>query len=124
MILVTPHPYTFMYKDTLSCPPFKYVAMEEKRYYSKRYNKSILVPLGYLSDGATDAPDINSFAWWVHDVLCDSGTFEDGTKCTNWQASMILKDILREEGRWIRDHWWFLATWLFGGGKARENGMI
>lgn len=93
-------------------------------YYSSRYDKSVTVPAGYMSDGATGAIDIkNSISWWVHDVLCDTGKFDDGTDCTNWQASMILSDILSEEGHYIRSIGWLWATWLFGGGKARDNGM-
>ena len=92
-------------------------------YHSTRYNKDVTVPMGYVSDGATGAIDIYSEAWWVHDKLCDTGLFDDGTKCNNKQASQILSDILRSEGRWIRAQYWYTFTWLFGGGKARENGM-
>lgn len=92
-------------------------------YYSSRYDKFVYVPKGYASDGATGARDISSLSWWVHDVLCEFGMFEDGTPCNNWQASMILSDILSAEGRWFRSKSWFIATWLFGGGLARENGM-
>ena len=92
-------------------------------YYSWRYDKFVTVKAGFESDGATGARDINSLSWWVHDVLCDFGVFDDGTPCTNWQASMILSDILKAEGRWFRARSWFVATWLFGGGKARDNGM-
>lgn len=93
-------------------------------YYSRRYSKRISVPKGYKSDGATGAIDIDSDGWWVHDKLCDTGKFDDGTPCTNWQASMILKDILKSEGRWFRARSWFVMTYLFGGGKARDNGMF
>lgn len=95
----------------------------EFTYYSSRYDKFVLVPQGFVSDGATGAFDINSKSWWVHDVLCEEGTWRDGTSCNNWQASMVLHDILAMEGRWFRARSWFIATWLFGGGKARENGM-
>ena len=115
----------------------KYKNLKTIEYTSKRYGKTVLVPYGYYSDGATGAKDLrgdhpclkglrfvlSSRAWWVHDVLCDDGKWFDGTECNNWQASMVLKDILKEEGRWVRDFWWFTATWLFGGGKARENGL-
>ena len=115
-----------------------YKNLEEIVYTSPRYNQTITVPYGYWSDGATGAIDISgphpvqvgqevfnkSRAWLVHDVLCEYGKWDDGAKVTNWQASMVLKDILKEEGRWFRDFWWFTSTWLFGGGKARENGMI
>ena len=102
--------------NTRHCP-------EPIRYFSKRYMKLVLVPKGYSSDGATGAPDINSRAWWVHDKLCDTGTFEGGSKCNNWQASQVLQDILSEEGRWFRAKSWFWGTWFFGGGRARKNGM-
>lgn len=101
----------------------EYYNETEFTYYSSRYNKFVLVPQGFVSDGATGAFDINSKGWWVHDVLCEEGTWRDGTPINNWQASMVLHDILVMEGRWFRARSWFIATWLFGGGKARENGM-
>lgn len=93
-------------------------------YRSVRYRKMVTVPPGYQSDGATGAEDIWSDAWWVHDVLCECGTWDDGTQVTNWQASMVLHDILLAEGRWFRAITWPIATFLFGGGAARENGML
>jgi len=95
----------------------------EFTYYSARYRKYVTVPTGFLSDGATGAFDIDSRSWWVHDVLCDIGMWDDGTECNNWQASTVLSDILASEGRWFRARSWWIATWLLGGGKARENGM-
>jgi len=101
----------------------EYLRKTKLRYYSPRYNRSVTIDVGYYSDGATGAIDIESNAWWVHDVLCNTGKWDDGTKCTNWQASMVLSDILHDEGRLIRARTWFAATWLFGGGEARKNGM-
>jgi len=92
-------------------------------YYSERYDKAVTVPKGYQSDGATGALDIFSESWWVHDVLCDRGTWDDGTPVNNWEASRVIADILKSEGRWLRSKYWFWATWFMGGGKARENGM-
>ncbi len=92
-------------------------------YYSSRYSKLITCAVNMISDGATGAIDINSASWLVHDQLCDTGLFDDGTKCNNLQASAILSDILSEEGRWFRSYTWFITTWLFGGGKARANGL-
>ena len=105
-------------------PKYKYCVKENLVYWSKRYKKRITVKKGDKSDGATSAPDIDSFCWLIHDDLCNFGVFEDGSKCTNWQASKILSDILREEGRWLRSFTWFVGTWLIGGGKARDNGMF
>lgn len=92
-------------------------------YYSLRYNKWVLVEANDYSDGATGAKDIDSFVWLVHDDLCRTGKWEDGTKCNNWQASQVAQDILDSEDRWFRKYSWFWATWLLGGGKARKNGM-
>ena len=92
-------------------------------YYSKRYDKYVTVPKGYETDGATWAVDIHSESWKVHDKLCDTGLFDDGTECNNRQASQILSDILKAEGHWIRAQYWYTFTWLFGGGEARKNGM-
>ncbi len=102
----------------------KYVLLTPFSYYSKRYDKGIHLPKGYRSDGATGATDLYSKAWWVHDKLSDTGLFDDGSKCNNWQCSRILADILWEEGHKFRSGYWLFATWLFGGGKARENGMV
>ena len=103
----------------------KYECPKKIIYPSVRYGKRITVPEGYKSDGASGpASDIWSDAWWVHDVMCDLGTWDDGTPCTNWQASRILSDILKAEGRWFRARTWLVATFLFGGGKARKNGMF
>lgn len=94
------------------------------RYYSQRYNRYVTVPHSYPSDGATGAIDIDSKAWWVHDVLCDRGTWDDGTPVTNWQASCVLSDILYDEGRWLRSSTWLFMTFWKGGGECRKNGMF
>jgi hypothetical protein len=102
----------------------RYRLNESIVYHSIRYNKTVTVPAGFISDGATGAMDIASRAWFVHDQLCVSGEFDDGTKVSNWQCSQVLQDVLKEEGRYWQSKRWFWATWLFGGGKARENGMF
>ena len=102
----------------------KYINKDEIVYLSPRYGKTVTVPVGYPSDGATFAEDIYSDSWWVHDKLCDTGVWDDLTRCTNWQASMVLHDILMDEGRWIRAKRWFFWTFLLGGGEARKNGLF
>lgn len=102
---------------------YKYELLEGVHYHSKRYGKDVILEKGFKSDGASGAFDIHSLAWWVHDKLCETGVWSDGTSITNWQASRVLSDILRSEGRWIRSWRWFWATWLFGCSKARKNGM-
>ena len=101
-----------------------YKLIKTIHYHSKRYNKNVTVLAGTRSDGATGAYDINSSSWWVHDELCIRGRFDGGSLCTNWQASRVLSDILKSEGYWFRSRTWFVMTFLFGGGRARKNGMF
>lgn len=101
-----------------------YQVIKDKYYFSDRYNEWVRIKTTDKPyDGATGARDINSFGWLFHDVLTRDGKFDSGALCTNWQASQVLSDILKSEGRWFRSKSWFVATWLFGGGKARKNGM-
>ena len=114
-------------------PNGRYRLDKEIVYHSPRYGKTLTVPAGYPSDGATGAFDTVSRYWWVHDKLCDTGVWDDGTKLTNWQCSQVLQDVLVEESRmfqgrerafvWIASRYRFWATWLIGGGKCRENGL-
>jgi len=100
-----------------------YECIKPCTYYSPRFNRSLTVPLGFFSDGATDAPDIDTDAWWFHDVACRYGVWDDGTKIDNFTASTVLGDILWQDKFWFRSVYWWWATYLFGGGAARENGM-
>ena len=115
----------------------RYVLRHRIIYYSPRYKKRVVLNKGYSSDGASGAIDIDgpvkcfdmklgkwvkkSLSWWVHDKLCDTMEWDDGTHCSNFQSSMVLKDILRSEGHWVRDHWWFLSTWIFRTIKTRQG---
>ena len=101
-----------------------YVTTVELRYYSYRYSNWVVCAKYFTSDGATGAYDIDSFGWLFHDELCNTGTFHDNVKCTNWQASQVVSDILRNEKRYFRSITWKYATFLFGGGEARVNGMF
>ncbi len=101
----------------------RYICIENIGYFSKRYQKWIIREAQDSSDGATYARDIDSFGWLFHDELCDTGLWEDGTPCTNWQGSFVLRDILAEKDFWFRENSWFVMTWLLGGKKLRKNGM-
>ena len=83
-------------------------------YFSHRYQKEKTVPEGYISDGATGATDIYSNAWWVHDILKEDELWDDGTRCSNTEASFVVYDILVREKRWVRARTWFIATLLWG----------
>ena len=101
-----------------------YLLQEDISYYSKRYDKYVHCVEGDESDGATGAFDIKSASWWIHDQLCKTGMFSDGTLCSNLQASMIIYDILCAEGRWFRARTWMISTFAIGGGEARKNGLF
>ena len=100
-----------------------YEALNTVSYYSPRYNRTVTVEKGFRSDGATGARDVQTDGWGFHDVLCDRGTWDDGTRVDNWTASTVLGDVLWRDGHRFRAVYWWWATYLFGGGKARENGM-
>jgi len=93
----------------------KYELLEEINYYSHRYKKWVYVPKFRLSDGATGAKDLpESISWWVHDELCLHERWADKTPCQVWRASMVLKDILKDEGYTFRQYTWKWATFLWG----------
>lgn len=102
---------------------YKYECTEDYTYYSKRYQRYVTVNAGELSDGASGAWDIPTDAWWIHDVLCKTGQWDCGVKLSNWDASTVLGDILWFDGFHFRSVYWWWATFLFGGGKCRENGL-
>ena len=92
----------------------KYLLLDEIVYYSKRYDRYVTVYKGFISDGATFAMDITTRAWWIHDILCHTYKFDDGSKCNRWKSSRILCDCLWEDGYWIRAFLWFIPTLLGG----------
>ena len=74
-------------------------------YYSKRYDKTVRV---YF--------DLDSRFWIVHDFFVNDngGTWQDGSYCTNWQASVVAFDILIYENRYIHAPLVFAGTLLWG----------
>ena len=124
-----------------------YVLDEDFVYYSKRYNRTKTCYKGMWSDGATMFVDLGSdhiisrfFAWvrnrvhhmqgnqqsgwfWTHDAFCNDGCWDCGTLICNWEASTVAADLLWDSGYrlWSVPIWH--ATFLFGGGEARKNGL-
>lgn len=88
--------------------------------YTNRQGRKVICDKGMTSDGATGAFDINSKSWWIHDKICRVGVWEDGTPVTKLEAALVLYDILKEEGRYIRARTWFIMTYLFGCKKAKR----
>jgi hypothetical protein len=112
-------------RNLIACPEdHKWRLDTTFMYHSDRYNEDIWCTAGETSDGATGAFDIESIGWWVHDIICQFGVWHSGRRIVNFEASTVLFDILRSEGRSVRDFWWFLTTFLGGGGEARVNGMF
>lgn len=101
----------------------KFVTLKTIRYFSLRYRKYITAVNGYRWDGASGARDLEgSKSHLFHDVLCEFAVWDDGSSVSNWQASRVLSDILKEECYRWRKYTWFAATFLFGGWKIkREN---
>lgn len=91
----------------------RYTLPYEIHWCSERYGKSLTVPRGYLSDGATGVRDIWSEAWWLHDFVCDGNPWNDGTPVSTAQEAWILHDKLKEEKRPIRAVAWGIATFCF-----------
>lgn len=102
-----------------------YRADEVFRYKSPRYYKTITTPFHYISNGADLVKDLIPDAFFTHDVGCVKGTWDDGTKMCNRELSFVYFDILRsyKVPLWRCVERWF-GTFLFGGGAARDNGML
>lgn len=102
----------------------KYILRETIMYWSERYRKYVIVEEGFESDGASGpASDIVSLSWWVHDKVCDTGTWADGTPISAGQTAMVLRDCLLLEGRWVRAISWPFWTFLWSVMKRkREEG--
>ena len=105
--------------------PGGYEVTETYRYYSKLFNRYLTIEAGFFSDGATKAPDIeDTDAWFIHDKICQSGQWDDGTKISNFTASTVLAIEMFNDGYRRLSFWWWWATYLCGGGQARKNGMF
>lgn len=98
----------------------KYVAKKTFTYHSPRYNEDVTIEKGYKSDGATYAPDLSWTAFFVHDILCDRGTWDSGKEVTRWEASNVYADILKDKGKWQSTHRKWLTYW-FGGKKLQKK---
>lgn len=102
---------------TIECGSIRRLTCEEKSIYSKctKYEwvvtepylckwgrHRILVPVGFLSDGATEAPDLG-ISWLFHDWLFATHKFEGGECCSFKQANDLMSAILAKEGRNMYD---------------------
>ena len=99
---------------------YKYVTIEEYKCAYK--DKTITVPINFLTDGFTGGFDYGH-AWVVHDYLYATHTFDDNSECTREQADEIMTNIMHEEHMGWREKLFRFVTkhnlfWIFS--KAWE----
>ncbi|MFA5026409.1 MAG: hypothetical protein WC713_00905 [Candidatus Methylomirabilota bacterium] len=87
-----------------------YEVLATMRYWSPRYKKWITAPWKMIYDGSTGVPDLLTAGPVYHDVVCHWKSFDDGTPCSNLQASFIIHDVMKDEGRWGRCKGYFVGT--------------
>ena len=109
------------------CWPFEpkwYVTKHSHSYFSKRYQKWLLVPEGFKCDGSTWSPNIG-WGWLFHDWAFFWGRWADGTPITWRQANMVMKDIQEDEGwpRWVRKTYWkgIRSKWSLSAWKGHRS---
>jgi len=97
----------------------------DQTWYSKMFNRYLTLKDRMYSDGATSARDLkHTDSWLLHDHACRYGQWDDGTLISNFVASTILAVELFKDGYRKESFFWWWATFLKGGGQARENGMF
>lgn len=101
----------------------RYIVFKEYKWTSRIFKKTVIVEVGFESDGATYAPDIDSYSWLIHDKLKKTRKWYDGTHCSNWKASVAIAEILIEEKRYFTAPVWFFGTLIYGYVKQIFKGL-
>lgn len=96
---------------------FSLVITEE--YIYECDDKKIIVPVGFLSDGATWAPDLGC-SWIFHDYLYATHKYCNDILCTFDEANKIMANILAHEKRHTY-RYLFLFTLEFDIGKNYQK---
>jgi hypothetical protein len=104
----------------------KFMLLRDQAYWSKRYKHFIKAGSGFKWNGADWVTDLEedekmSNGPLMHDILINNAVWEDGSPVSNWQASKVLKDILKAEGHGIRARTWFVFTFLLGGANLKKK---
>ena len=89
--------------------------------------KTVTVPIGFLSNGASGFPDWG-YAWIYHDWLYAVHKYDDGTPCMRHEADWIAYELLWYEGRIFSRIAWGIglstplaqAAWDSGGSLTRS----
>lgn len=79
------------------CVPYKYVVTKPFRV-TMSDEKQVVVPVGFLSDGATGAPD-TGVSWIFHDYLYAYQKWLNRKPCSRKEADQLMSMILKQEKR-------------------------
>lgn len=75
--------------------------------------RSVTVPEGFLSDGASSPVATNAgYAWIIHDWCYAKHEWDDGRHMTRVEADKLMRLILRHETRWLDAFCWYAAMRL------------
>lgn len=89
---------------------FKYVVM--KPCICTYGDRTITAPKGFMTDGATFAPDLG-ISWLIHDVLYARHACDDGEPITRREADLIMYHLLEFERHHIYKRlMWFTSYML------------
>lgn len=83
----------------------------------------IVVPIGFLTDGATFAPDLG-IGWLLHDYLYATHLISLEVICTKDIADQLLKCVLYYENFFFSSYMWYYVMYfnpLYITSKAWEN---
>lgn len=85
-------------KDLDICRKHNYtwVVEEPYEYHDESIGVHVTVPRGFLTDGASGAPD-KGCSWIFHDYLYATHCFDGPIYCTREDADDIMKKILEKE---------------------------
>jgi hypothetical protein len=81
------------------CGPRQFAYVVTREYQLVYRGKTLTVPAGFRSDGASWGPDGTS-AWVFHDYLYESHQWTSGEKCDQAEADAVMEDILGTERQW------------------------
>ena len=90
-------------------PPYRWVVVEP--YQCTWRCRTVHVPVGFLTDGATGGPDLGS-SWVFHDFLYATHRFTTGEECCREEADALMYMILMCEGYPLYAHLFRLAIFI------------
>lgn len=94
---------------------YKYIVTSP--YILKWYDKTLVVPRGFVTDGSSGGPDYGT-SWLYHDYLYSTHKFSSGEYCTRADADRLMADVLATDRMYAYCRVFLLASrlnpfWLF-----------